>query len=86
MLCVRRAEDQCSDGIVSKTAEWINLSQRPDTPPPQCSEDVVKWHVLSVRFVNERFKSLIAHGADSDAKNEEEQTPIHLAAAAGRTK
>ena len=29
------------------------------------------------------LKSLIKHGADSDAKNEEEQTPIHLAASSG---
>ena len=32
------------------------------------------------------LKCLIKHGADSDAKNEEEQTPIHLASTAGKTK
>ncbi len=32
------------------------------------------------------LKALTDCGADIDAKNEEEQTPLHLAAAAGKTK
>ncbi len=32
------------------------------------------------------FQALLNAGADMDAKNEEEQTPLHLAAKAGKTK
>ena len=32
------------------------------------------------------FQALLQAGADMDAKNEEEQTPLHLAAKAGKTK
>lgn len=32
------------------------------------------------------FQCLIENGADLDCKNEEEQTPLHLAAKNGRTK
>ena len=32
------------------------------------------------------FQSLLSSGSDMDAKNEEEQTPLHLAAKSGKTK
>ena len=32
------------------------------------------------------FQSLLSAGSDMDAKNEEEQTPLHLAAKSGKTK
>ena len=32
------------------------------------------------------FQSLLSSGSDMDAKNDEEQTPLHLAAKSGKTK
>ena len=37
-------------------------------------------------FVVIFLQALLSHGADLDSKNEEEQTPVHLAAKFGRTK
>jgi len=43
-------------------------------------------YICKHRFHSPCFQCLLKNGADLDSKNEEEQTPIHLAAKYGRTK
>ena len=44
---------------------------------------VVKFWMVTLLVI---FQSLLSSGSDMDAKNEEEQTPLHLAAKSGKTK